>query len=81
MTKRILKGTVVQDKSNKTVVVSVKRKFSHPFYKKVITTKKKYHAHDPNNKFKQGDEVQIIESRPISKLKRWVVLTNLDKGK
>ena len=46
MTKRILKGTVVQDKSDKTVIVSVKRKFSHPFYKKVITTKKKYHAHD-----------------------------------
>ena len=74
MTKRILKGTVVQDKSDKTVVVSVKRKFSHPFYKKVITTKKKYHAHDPNNKFKQGDEIQIIESRPISKLKKWKVI-------
>jgi len=74
MTKRILKGTVIKDKSNKTVVVVVKRKFSHPFFGKVITRSKKYHAHDPMNKYKEGDEVQIIESKPISKLKKWKVM-------
>jgi len=74
MTKRILKGTVIKDKSNKTVVVIVKRKFSHPFFGKVITRSKKYHAHDPMNKYKEGDEVQIIESKPISKLKKWKVM-------
>jgi len=74
MTKRILKGTIIKDKSDKTVVVMVKRKFTHPFYKKVITFSKKYHAHDPKNKFKEGDVVKIIESRPISKLKKWKVI-------
>ena len=74
MTKRILKGTVITDKNNKTIVVMVKRKFTHPFFGKVITSSKKYHAHDPNNKFKEGDNVQIIESRPISKLKKWKVI-------
>ena len=74
MTKRILKGTVIKDKSDKTVVVLVKRKFAHPFFKKVMTTSKKYHAHDPSNKFKEGDLVSIIESRPISKLKKWKVI-------
>ena len=74
MTKRILKGTVIKDKSNKTVVVMVKRKFSHPFFGKVITRSKKYHAQAPMNKYKEGDEVQIIESKPISKLKKWKVM-------
>ena len=74
MTKRILKGIVVKDKSDKTVVVMVKRKFPHPFFKKVMTKSKKYHAHDPLNKFKEGDLVTIIESRPISKLKKWKVI-------
>ena len=74
MTKRILEGKVIRDKSDKTIVVVVKRKFSHPFYGKVITSSKKYHAHDPKNKFKSGDKVKIIESKPISKLKKWKVL-------
>jgi len=74
MPKRILKGKVIRDKNDKTVVVIVKRKFAHPFFKKVMTSSKKYHAHDPSNKFKQGDEVSIIESKPISKLKRWKVI-------
>ena len=74
MTKRILKGTVIKDKSDKTVVVMVKRKFTHPFFGKVITRSKKYHAHDPMNKHKEGDEVKIIESKPISKLKKWKVM-------
>ena len=74
MTKKILEGKVVSDKSNKTVVVEVKRKFQHPFYGKVISRSKKYHAHDEKNKFKKGDLVKIIESKPISKLKTWEVV-------
>tara|TARA_B100000427_G_scaffold307513_1_gene295035 strand:- start:643 stop:873 length:231 start_codon:yes stop_codon:yes gene_type:complete len=74
MTKRILKGQVVSDKNNKTIVVEVKRRFKHPFYGKVISRSKKYHAHDENNKFKKGDFVKIIESKPISKLKTWEVM-------
>ena len=74
MTKKILEGKVIKDKNNKTVVVLVKRRFSHPFFEKVITSSKKYHAHDENNKFKIGDIVKIIESKPISKKKRWEVI-------
>ena len=74
MTKRILKGQVVSDKNNKTIVVEVKRRFKHPFYGKVISRSKKYHAHDENNKFKKGDFVKIIESKPISQLKTWEVM-------
>ena len=74
MSKKILKGKVIKDKNNKTIVVLVKRKYSHPFFEKVITSSKKYHAHDEKNKFKVGDDVKIIESRPYSKLKKWVVL-------
>jgi small subunit ribosomal protein S17 len=75
MPKRILSGTVVSDKGNKTVVVEVERRFMHPIYKKFIRRSKRYHAHDENNTFKVGDQVRIQESRPISKLKSWVVLT------
>ena len=74
MTKRILKGKVVSDKSNKTIVVEVKRTFTHPFYGKVISRSKKYHAHDEKNKFKEGEKVAIIECKPISKKKTWQVL-------
>ena len=74
MTKKILEGIVVSDKSNKTVVVEVKRKFQHPFYGKVISRSKKYHAHDEKNKFKTGDNVKIIESKPYSKMKKWKVV-------
>ena len=74
MTKKILKGKVIKDKNNKTIVVLVKRRFSHPFFEKVVTSSKKYHAHDENNKFKIGDIVKIIESRPFSKKKRWEVI-------
>ena len=76
MTKRILKGKVIKDKNDKTVVVIVKRKYSHPFFTKVISSSKKYHAHDEKNKFKIGDIVKIIESKPFSKKKRWEVVTN-----
>ena len=75
MSKKTLKGQVIKDKNDKTIVVLVKRKYSHPFFGKVITSSKKYHAHDEKNKFKVGDDVKIIESRPYSKLKKWEVLT------
>ncbi len=74
MSKRILKGKVASAKNNKTVVVVVERKFSHPFYGKVIKRSKKYHAHDEKNKFKEGDTVQIVECKPISKKKSWEVI-------
>jgi small subunit ribosomal protein S17 len=75
MPKRVLSGVVVSDKGNKTVVVEVERRFMHPIYKKFIRRSKRYHAHDEANQFKVGDQVRIQESRPISKLKSWVVLT------
>ena len=73
MSKRVLKGKVVSTKNNKTIVVQVVRKFQHPFYGKVISETKKYHAHDEDNKFKEGDVVEIIECAPISKKKNWDV--------
>jgi small subunit ribosomal protein S17 len=74
MTKKILKGTITSAKSNKTVVVQVTRKFKHPFYEKVIKRSKKYHAHDENNKFKEGENVSIVETKPYSKKKTWKVM-------
>jgi small subunit ribosomal protein S17 len=74
MPKRVLQGVVVSDKNDKTVVVRVERRFTHPVLKKTIRRSKKYHAHDEANKHKVGDIVAIEESKPISKNKRWVVL-------
>ena len=74
MSKKILDGKVVKDRSDKTIVVLVKRKYIHPFFGKIITSSKKYHAHDEKNKFKIGDNVKIIESKPFSKIKKWEVL-------
>ena len=74
MSKKILNGKVIKDQNNKTIVVLVKRKYSHPFFNKVMTESKKYHAHDENNKFKIGDDVKIIESKPFSKKKKWEVI-------
>ena len=74
MTKRTLSGKVVKDQNDKTIVVLVKRRYKHPFFGKVMTSSKKYHAHDEKNKFKVGDDVQIIESKPYSKMKRWEIL-------
>ena len=76
MPKRILTGTVVSSKTNKTIVVKVTRRVQHKLYKKIISQSKKYHAHDENNSFKVGDIVKIIESKPISKLKAWTVVNN-----
>ena len=74
MSKKILNGKVIRDQNNKTIVVLVKRKYSHPFFGKVITSSKKYHAHDQGNKYKIGDIVRIIESKPFSKKKKWEVI-------
>ena len=75
MPKKILQGTVISNKQDKTITVLVERKIKHPMLKKIIKRSKKYHAHDEENKFKSGDKVKIIESKPISKLKRWVAIS------
>ncbi len=74
MPKRILQGVVVSDKADKTVTVRVERRYTHPIYKKTVRSSKKYAAHDEQNKFKVGDVVKIVESRPISKSKKWAVV-------
>ncbi|SKA11566.1 30S ribosomal protein S17 [Consotaella salsifontis] len=74
MPKRVLQGTVVSDKNDKTVVVLVERRFTHPLFKKTVRRSKKYKAHDELNECKVGDTVFIQETRPISKDKSWVVL-------
>ena len=74
MSKKILTGVVVSDKPNKTVTVMVERKYQHPVLKKTIKVKKKYNAHDENNKYKNGDKVFIIESKPYSKTKKFEVM-------
>ena len=74
MPKRVLQGTVVSDKGDKTVVVNVERRFTDPVMKKTVRKSKRYHAHDANNDVKVGDKVEIRECRPISKLKSWEVI-------
>ena len=74
MPKRVLTGTVVSDKGDKTVVVRVERRVKHPLYGKIIKLSKKYHAHDEGNAFKLGEQVRIQECAPVSKLKSWTVL-------
>jgi small subunit ribosomal protein S17 len=74
MPKRVLQGTVVSDKNDKTVVVQVERRFTHPLFKKTVRKSKKYKAHDESNSCKVGDVIWIEESRPISKDKCWIVV-------
>lgn len=74
-------GTVVSDKMDKTVVVSVERRFPHPLYGKQMTRTKKYHAHDENNEYHTGDVVRIVETRPLSKLKRWRVAEVIERAR
>jgi small subunit ribosomal protein S17 len=74
MPKRVLQGVVVSNKNDKTIVVEVERRYTHPLLKKTVRRTKKYHAHDEKNVFKTGDRVEIQEAAPISKLKRWVAL-------
>lgn len=76
MPKRILTGVVVSDKTNKTIVVEVERRYTHPLFKKTVRRTKKYQAHDEANTHKIGDRVQIQETAPISKTKRWTVLSD-----
>ena len=76
MPKRIMQGTVVSDKNDKTVVVKIERRFTHPVMKKTVRQSKRYKAHDENNSAKVGDIVVIEESAPISRDKRWVVIQN-----
>ena len=76
MPKKVLTGVVISDKPNKTITVMVERKYSHPLLKKVIKVKKKYNAHDEKNKFKTGDKVSIVESKPFSKNKKFQVMEN-----
>ena len=77
MSKKILTGVVVSDKPNKTITVIVERKYSHPVLKKVIKVRKKYNAHDENNKYKTGDKVSIVESKPFSKNKKFQVMESV----
>ena len=81
MPKRVLQGTVVSDKNDKTIVVLVERRFTHPVLKKTIRRSKKYHAHDETNTYSVGDTVWIEERRPISKLKCWEVVRGEKKQK
>jgi small subunit ribosomal protein S17 len=80
MPKRQLQGTVVSDKQDKTVVVKVERRYTDPLFKKTVRRTKNYHAHDEANKFKAGDQVVIEEAKPLSKLKRWIVVDNSAKA-
>ena len=77
MPKKILTGVVVSDKPNKTITVLIERKYSPPILKKIVKVRKKYNAHDENNRFKTGDKVSIIESKPFSKNKKFQVMENL----
>jgi small subunit ribosomal protein S17 len=77
MPKRVLIGTVVSDKGDKTVTVRVERRVKHPLYGKIIRVSKKYHAHDPENAFRAGELVRIEECKPISKLKTWTVIERI----
>ena len=81
MPKRMLQGEVVSDKQDKTVVVRVERRFTHPLLKKTVRRTKNYHAHDEKNEFRVGDIVWIQEHRPISKLKRWAVVQGEKRAK
>lgn len=79
--RKTLIGIVVSDKMQKTIVVKVERKNKHPLYKKLVITHKKYHAHDEKEECKIGDIVEIVETRPLSALKRWRLNSIVEKAK
>lgn len=81
MPRRVLQGSVVSDKGDKTITVLVERRVMHPIYKKYIRSSKKYAAHDETNSYKVGDVVSIVECRPISKRKRWIVVGEKEVAK
>jgi small subunit ribosomal protein S17 len=78
--RKVREGVVVSDKMDKTVVVLVERLVQHPMYKKYMRQRKKYKAHDPDNRCRVGDQVSIVETRPLSKEKRWRVQTIVKPG-
>ena len=80
MPKRVLQGVVVSDKGDKTVVVKVERRFTHPVLKKTVRRSKNYHAHDETNRAKVGEAVSIVESRPYSKTKTWALVEATEAG-
>mgnify|MGYP002648879872 CR=1 FL=1 len=80
MPKRVLQGVVVSDKGEKTIVVKVERRFTHPVMKKTVRRSKNYHAHDENGEYKLGDTIEITESRPLSKTKNWVATRLVQKA-
>ena len=79
--RKVRQGVVVSDANDKTIVVAVEERKPHPIYGKMITTTKKYHAHDENNEAGNGDTVQIMETRPLSKMKRWRLSKIVEKAK
>jgi small subunit ribosomal protein S17 len=79
MRRKVRVGVIVSDKPNKTVVVQVERRISHPMYGKGVARTKKYYAHDEKNEYKVGDTVRITETRPLSKLKRWRVIALVER--
>jgi small subunit ribosomal protein S17 len=81
MPKRVLIGTIVSDKGDKTVTVRVERRVKHPLYGKIIRRSKKYHAHDADNAFRIGEQVRIEECKPISKSKSWTVIERIGAAK
>ena len=79
--RKVRQGVVVSDVNDKTIVVQIKERKAHPIYKKMMTTTKKFHAHDELNEAGVGDTVQIMETRPLSKMKRWRLLNIVEKAK
>ena len=79
--RKVRQGIVVSDGNDKTIVVAVRERKPHPVYKKMMTTTKRYHAHDENNEAHVGDTVQVMETRPLSKMKRWRLLKIVEKAK
>jgi len=79
--RKIRQGVVTSNKMEKTIVVEVTRQYKHPLYGKILKSKKKYHAHDEENRCDMGDTVRIIETRPLSKNKRWRLLDIIEKRK
>jgi small subunit ribosomal protein S17 len=77
--RKVRVGTVVTDKADKTIIVQVERRFAHPLYGKGVARTKRYHVHDEANEYKVGDTVRIVETRPLSKTKRWRVLGLVDR--
>ena len=79
--RKVRQGIVVSDVNDKTIVVQIKERKAHPIYKKMMTSTKKFHAHDENNEAHIGDTVRIMETRPLSKMKRWRLVEIVEKAK